>query len=115
MQASCGLNLTNLLDDSRRTVEWRLHGGTTDWIKVKNWVLATQRWVEHSVARSCHYRAEPVPNNRHGLNALLLVSGLRPNSRVYSKVDAELRMVGRYLLRRWKHFNTQQEDATDGT
>lgn len=108
------LNLTNLSDANRRTIEWRLHGGTTDWIKVRNWILASQRWVEHSVARSCHYRPEPVPNSRRGLNALLVVTGLRPNSRVYCKVDSELRAVGRYLLRRWKHFN-QQEGLTDAT
>ena len=48
-----GLNLTNLSNESRRTVEWRIHSGTTDWDKVKTWVLATQRWVEHAIARSC--------------------------------------------------------------
>ncbi|MDM8004618.1 MAG: amidoligase family protein [Phycisphaerae bacterium] len=106
-----GLNFTNLTDPNRRTIEWRLHGGTTDWIKIKAWVLATQRWVEHSVARSCHYRPEPVTNSRRGLNALLIVSGLRPNSRVYCKVDKDLRLAGRYLLRRWKHFN--QQGASD--
>ncbi|MCK4658717.1 MAG: amidoligase family protein [Phycisphaerae bacterium] len=32
-----GLNLTNLGDSGRLTVEWRLHGGTTDWDKIKAW------------------------------------------------------------------------------
>lgn len=110
-----GLNLSNLSDPNRRTVEWRLHGGTTEWGKIKNWVLATQRWTEHSVVRSCHFRPEPVPNTRAGLNALLVTTGLKPNSRIYCKVDSELRAVGRYLLRRWKHFNNQQEGSTDAT
>ncbi|HRY71327.1 MAG TPA: amidoligase family protein [Phycisphaerae bacterium] len=106
-----GLNLTNVANPSRRTVEWRLHGGTIEWPKVKNWVLATQRWVEHACQRSCQYRPVPSPNARSGLDALLLSTGLRPNSRIYAKVDTELRTVGRYLLRRWKHFNGQSEES----
>ena len=100
-----GLNLTNLADRRRRTVEWRLHGGTTDWSKISAWALATQRWVEHAAQRSCQYRPEPVANTQSGLNALLLTTGLRPNSRIYSKVAKELREVGKFLLRRWKRFN----------
>lgn len=106
-----GLNLTNLRDSSRRTVEWRVHQGTTDWAKVRAWVLATQRWTEHAVARSCQFHSEPIPNTQAGLNALLITTGLRANSRIYQKVDQELRAVGRYLLRRWKHFSSQQEDV----
>ncbi len=100
-----GLNLTNLADQNRMTVEWRIHGGTTDWTKIKAWVLATQRWIEHAVKRSCHYRPELVANTQAGLNSLLTTTGLKPNSRIYSKVDKELRQVGRFLLKRWKHFN----------
>ncbi|NLF78755.1 MAG: hypothetical protein GX573_23935 [Chloroflexi bacterium] len=107
------LNLTNLSDANRRTIEWRIHSGTTDWIKVKNWVLATQRWTEHAISRSCQYKAEPMANTRAGLNALLVTTGLKPNSRIYCKVDKELRMVGRYLLRRWRHFRAQQEGGAD--
>jgi len=36
---------------------------------------------------------------------------LKGNSRIYSPVDKELRQVGRYLLRRWKHFNAQDGSA----
>ncbi len=107
--ASCerqsGLNLTNLADSSRRTVEWRIHGGTLDWQKISAWVLATQRWVEHSIQRSCQYRPEPLPNTQASLNSLLVTTGLKPNSRIYPQVDKELRQVGRFLLKRWKHFN----------
>jgi len=104
-----GLNLTNLAKQDRMTVEWRLHGGTTEWEKIKAWVLATQRWTEHAVKRSCHLKPEPVPNSQQGFNALLTTTGLKPNSRIYRKVEKDLRGVGRYLLRRWKHFNLPEE------
>jgi len=104
-----GLNLTNLADQQRMTVEWRLHHGTLEWEKVKAWVLATQRWTEPAVKRSCHYKAEPIANTQAGLNALLVTTGLKPNSRIYAKVVKELRQVGRFLLRRWKHFNSPQD------
>lgn len=104
-----GLNLTNLANRDRMTVEWRIHGGTTDWSKIRLWVLATQRWVEHAVKRSCHFKPEPVSNTQTGLNALLVTTGLKSNSRIYRKVDKDLREVGKYLLKRWKHFNSPRD------
>ena len=104
-----GLNLKNLADRDRLTVEWRIHAGTVDFDKIKAWVLATQRWTEHAVARNCHYRPEPISNTREGLNALLVTTGLKGNSRIYHKVQKELRQVGRFLMRRWKHFNQREE------
>ncbi len=104
-----GLNLINLPNRQRMTVEWRLHAGTTDWQKIKAWILATQRWTEHAVARNCHYKPEPMGNTQAGLNALLVTTGLKGNSRIYNKIDKELRDVGKYLLRRWKHFNLPGE------
>lgn len=107
-----GLNLQNLSNRQRMTVEWRLHSGTTEWSKIRAWVLATQRWVEHAVARSCHFKAEPVANSRSGLNSLLITTGLKPNSRIYRKVDKELRTAGSFLLKRWQMFNqTEQRKA----
>jgi hypothetical protein len=104
-----GLNLTNLANRDRMTAEWRIHSGTTDWAKIKAWVLATQRWTEHAVKRSCHFKAEPVSNTLAGLNALMTTTGLKPNSRIYMKVDKELRETGRFLLKRWKHFNSPRD------
>jgi hypothetical protein len=104
-----GLNLVNLAKQERITVEWRIHGGTTEWSKIRPWVLATQRWVEHAVARSCHYKPEPIANTQAGLNALLVTTGLKSNSRIYRKVSKDLRQVGKYLLRRWKHFNVPRD------
>lgn len=105
----CGLNLSNLAQRDRLTVEWRIHSGSTDYEKIRAWVLATQRWVEHAVMRNCHYRPEPMQNTQEGLNALLVTTGLKMNSRIYKKVDKDLRQVGKYLLKRWKHFNVPRE------
>ena len=107
-----GLNLTNLTNQERVTAEWRIHGGSTEWGKIKNWILATQRWVEQAAVRNSHYRPEPMPNTRAGLNALLVTTGLKVNSHIASKVDKELRQVGKYLLRRWKHFNVPVVDKS---
>ena len=107
-----GLNLTNLSNRERMTVEWRIHGGTVEWTKIKSWVLATQRWTEHAVQRACHYKPDPMPNTQAGLNALLVTTGLKGNSRIYNKVDKELRQVGKYLLRRWKHFNLPRDSKS---
>jgi len=108
MERYHGLNL-NLANRERMTVEWRIHGGTTDWEKIRPWVLATQRWVEHSIKRSCHFKPEPVANTQAGLNALLVTTGLKSNSRIYRKVSKDLRQVAKYLLNRWKHFNPGQD------
>lgn len=108
MQRYHGLNMSNLANRDRMTVEWRLHGGTTDWAKIRPWVLATQRWVEHAVTRSCHLKTEPLDNTQSGLNSLLVTTGLKSNSRIYNKVDKDLRQVGKYLLKRWKHFNADE-------
>ncbi len=50
-----------------------------------------------------------MPNTQAGLNALLVTTGLKGNSRIYRKVDKELRDVGKFLLKRWKHFNLPGE------
>ena len=106
-----GLNFTNLTNRQRLTVEWRAHSGSLDWAKIRAWILATQRWTEHALGRSCHLKAGPLPNTRPGLNALLLSTGLKPNSRIYQKVQPELRAVGRYLLKRWKQVNQPSRSA----
>lgn len=105
----CGLNLINLTNQNRMTVEWRIHGGTTDFAKIKAWILATQRWVEHAVNRSCHYKPQPMGNTQAGLNSLLVTTGLKTNSRIYNKIDKDVRDAGKFLLRRWKHFNSSAD------
>jgi hypothetical protein len=103
------VNFVNLLNPDRMTVEFRMHQGTTDWAKLRAWVLFTQRLIEHAVARSCQYSRTPLPNTRAGLNAMLITLGLKPNNRVYQKVDKDLRLVGKYLLKRWQQFNPQEQ------
>ena len=107
----CGLNLTNLNHQQRMTVEWRMHHGTLDANKILSWALATQRWTEHAVGRSCHFTEQQVANDRAGINALLVTTGLKPNSRIYREVEKDLRQVGRYLLKRWKKFNVPEAKA----
>ena len=58
--------------------------------------------------RSCHFKPEPLANTQIGLNALLVTTGLKTNSRIYRKVPKDLREVGKYLLKRWKHFNVEE-------
>jgi hypothetical protein len=104
------VNFVNLLLPERMTVEFRLHQGTLDWPKIRAWALFTQRLVEHAVARSCQFTAEPLKNSRAGLNAMLITVGLKPNSRIYHKVSKDLRDVGRFLLKRWRHFNPSLDE-----
>jgi len=104
-----GLNLLNLTTPERMTAEWRIHSGTTEWTKIRSWVLATQRIIEHAVTRNCHLKSKPMANSQPGLNALLVTTGLKPNSRIYRKVDKDLRGVGRYLLKRWKSLNQSKQ------
>ena len=111
-QRHSGLNLTNLTNQERLTVEWRIHHGSTDARKILHWVLATQKWVNHAATRNSHYRPAPMPNTREGINALLVTTGLKSNSHIYSTIDKDLRQVGKYLLRRWKHFNPVAGDKT---
>lgn len=100
-----GLNLLNLAVRDRMTVEWRIHNGTISFEKIKGWVLATQRFTEHAINRNVQLRDDPIPNSRAGLNSLLIATGLKPNSRIYNKVEKDLRQVGKWCLRRWRHFN----------
>jgi hypothetical protein len=106
-----GLNLTNLTNPDRLTVEWRMHSATTDWPKVRAWVLFCTQFSHHASLRSCHFRPDQVLNTQHSLKALMTVIGMRPNTRIYSQVDKDLRQAAKFLLRRWKHFNIAQDKA----
>lgn len=101
------VNFANLAN-GRNTVEFRSHGGTLDWEKIKSWVLLNQRLVTHAAKRNCHF-GEPIENNRAGLNGLLVCIGLKPNSRIYKSVPKDLRQVGKLLVKRWKTFNTPRD------
>jgi len=100
-----GLNLTNLTNRERLTVEWRMHSGTTEWAKIQAWVLFCTQFVRHATVRSCHHRPDQAENTQQSLKALMTVIGMRPNTRIYNQVDKDLRRAAKYLLRRWKAFN----------
>lgn len=106
----CGLNLTHV-DKAQPRVEFRYHQGTLDPEKARYWMRFVNRLVEHAVARNCQAAAEQVANTRKGLDALRYTIGLRSNAGIYPKVSAELRETSKYLLQRWKHFNTQQHEG----
>jgi len=86
-------------------VEFRVFAATLDPHRAAMTVRFCLQMVEHAVTRRCQGAEEPIANDRRGIDALLVGSGLKVNSRVYAKVSPELREVGRWLLRRWKHWN----------
>lgn len=99
-----GLNLTHLWGDSPR-VEMRYGAGTLEPDKARHWARFCTRLVDHSVARTCQAAPAPLPNDRKSLERLLVTVGLKVNSKVYPIVAPELRETGRFVLKRWKHFN----------
>lgn len=109
-----GLNLTHLFGDSPR-VEFRWHQGTLDEAKARHWARFLLRLTDHAAQRTCKTASEQLPNDRLNLNRMLTTIGLRVNSRVYAKVAPELRETGRFLLRRWKGFNSPATDGASST
>lgn len=100
-----GLNLTHLFSESGPRVEFRWHQGTLDPQKARHWLRFLLQLVEHAVTRNCQATEKQLPNDRTGIERLLISTGLKVNSRIYSRVCPELRTTGQYLLSRWKQFN----------
>lgn len=98
------LNLTHLWDQHPR-LEVRLHQGTLCPKKARAWLAFCLQCVQHAVTRNCQATETPVPNDRAGVEKLLVTAGYKVNSRVYAQVCPELRACGRFMLRRWKSFN----------
>lgn len=99
-----GLNLTHVFGEQPH-IEFRHHQGTLDPDKARHWLRFCLQLLQHAVTRNCQAAPMPLPNDRKSLDKLLVTTGLKVNTRVYGKVSPELRETGRYLLRRWKHFN----------
>lgn len=97
-------NFTNLWDDQPH-VEFRIFAGTLDPHRAMMTVRFCLQLVQHAVVRACQGALLPIPNNRRGIEALLVGCGYKVNTKVYAKVSPELRETGRWLLKRWKHFN----------
>jgi hypothetical protein len=98
------MNLQNLSSDGPR-VEIRMHHGTLDSDKARHWMRLCLTLVSHGCRRTCKRAPSPLPDNRKGMEKLLVTLGFKPNSKVYRKVEPELRATGRFLLRRWRHFH----------
>lgn len=98
------INLQHIGTDSPR-VEVRMHQGTLDVDKARYWMRLCLALVGHACRRNCKAAKTPLTDDRKSMEKMLVTLGLKPNSRVYIKVDPELRATGRYLLRRWGHFH----------
>ena len=102
-----GVNWTHLWGDEPR-IEYRYHGGTLDVEKARHWSRLLLRLTDHACARRCKAAPSQLANSRANLDKMLTTLGLKVNSRVYAKVDPELRQTGRYLLKRWKSLNAAE-------
>jgi len=98
------LNLTHIFEEHPH-LEFRHHHGTLDPAKARNWLRFCLALVQHAVIRSCQAAPAPLPNDRKGIEALLITCGLKVNTRVYGQVAPDLRETGAYLLQTWKKFN----------
>lgn len=98
------LNLTHLFRDHPR-IEFRHHQGTLNATKSRHWVRLMLALVEHACRRNCMAAPMPLPNDRKSLDAFLTTIGLKVNTKVYSKIEPDLRETGRYVLKLWKKFN----------
>ncbi|QNN21762.1 hypothetical protein HED60_05575 [Planctomycetales bacterium ZRK34] len=108
-----GLNLTHALASEPR-IEFRYHAGTLDVAKARHWMRLLNRLVEHAVSRNCQAGAQ-VENSRKAFDAFRSTVGLRSHPGIYGKVSPELRETSKYLLRRWRQFNSPAsgEDESD--
>lgn len=104
-----GLNLSNLYCSNdiaaQPHVEFRYASGTLNADKARHWIRFLLQMVEHACKRNCQASKEQVPNDRQGLEKLLIACGFKVNNNIYAQVCPELRQTGKYLIQRWKHFN----------
>lgn len=97
-------NLTHLFGAGPR-IEFRHHHGSLDVEKLKHWRNLCLRLIDHSIQRTCKASPVQLPNDKASLLRMLVTLGLKPNTRVFAKVEPELRATGRFLLRRWNRLN----------
>ena len=105
------VNFTGIWD-AEPHVEFRVFAGTLDPHRAAMTVRFCLQLVEHAVTRNCQGAEFPIPNNRRGIEALLVGCGFKVNTKVYKKVCPALRETGRWLLKRWKHWNTPTADGS---
>lgn len=102
-----GLNLTTIFDSSPH-VEFRYHQGTLDPEKARHWLRLCLQLVQHAATRNCQAAQRQAENTRKDFDNFRYSIGLKSNAGIYSKVSDELKETGRFLLRRWRHFNEPQ-------
>ena len=100
------VNFTHIFEDMPR-VEFRLWSSTLNPIKALNTARLACGLIDHAVRRSVQ-SVEPLRNDRRSLESLLVSTGFKVNSGIYSKVSPDLRETGRWILRRWFEFNGKQ-------
>lgn len=105
----CAFNLGHLFGDGPR-IEFRHHQGSLEFDKICYWRNLCLRLIDHSIQRNCKASPLQLPNDKASLKRMLVTLGLKPNTRVFSKVEPELRDTGRFLLRRWKQLNKPPDD-----
>ncbi len=103
-------NMTHLFGGAPR-IEFRHHHGSLDFEKILHWKNLCLRLIDHSIQRNCKASPSPLPNDKASMLRMLVTLGMKPNTRVFPKVDPELRATGRFLLRRWQILNPQAPSA----
>lgn len=98
-------NMTHLFGSAPR-IEFRHHHGSLDYEKLKHWRNLCLRLIDHSIQRNCKASPIQLPNDKASLLRMLVTLGLKPNTRVFSKVEPDLRATGRFLIRRWNRLNS---------
>lgn len=101
-------NMTHLFGHGPR-IEFRHHHGSLDFTKLRHWRNLCMRFIDQAIQRNCKASQVQLPNDKASLLRMLVTLGLKPNSRVFAKVDPELRATGRFLLRRWKELNKEAD------
>lgn len=106
------INLTHLFGSSPR-IEFRHHHGTLEFEKARHWRNLCVRLLDHAVQRNCKATKAQLLNDKESLGRMLVTLGLKPNTRVYAKVEPELRATGRFLLKRWHELNKQESGVSE--
>lgn len=102
-----GLNWQGLfLSDGAPRVEFRYFGGTLETEKSVHWARFCIQLINHAMLRTCQAATAQLPPTKEGLRKLLVTTGFKINTKVYSSVCPELRETGRYfLIKRWKQLH----------
>ncbi len=98
-----GTNWNHLFGPSPR-VEYRYAASTLNVEKARQWARFLLRLTDHAVVRNCKATKAQLPPCRESVVKMATSIGLKPNSKVYSTIDPELRETGRWLTQRWEQF-----------